>query len=74
MRVNYVARDGEGTKKQYTFWEYRPVLVRSLWWVSLNKIMGFRLLTASEAKSYVGRTLKPGEIWGRRRNTIKRGR
>ena len=76
MRVNWVARDGKNTQKQYTSWSHKPEFDCSLWCVPLCSERGlgaFGLLSASEAKALVGRTLKPGEIWDRRRNTIQKG-
>jgi hypothetical protein len=72
MRTNYVARDGLCTVGQTTIWEYRPVFERGLWCVSRG-YGGYDHVTSVEAKRIVGTALKKGEIWDRRRKTIKRG-
>ena len=72
MRVNYVTRDRTNSVSGsvYLCWELKPVLCR---WGWDSNIGDLDCLDPAEAKSYIGRTLKPGEIWDRRRNTIKKG-
>jgi len=72
VRANYIARDGLGSTGQYTTWESKPVFIAGLWCVPAGLSM-FDGISVAGAKALIGKTLKKGEIWDHRRNTVKKG-
>jgi len=79
MRVNYVTRDESKTASPlgnvYAVWLRKPAFDDGAWWEDNGNVDAdedtVRDVTPAEAKKLIGKALKPGQIWDRRRNTIR---
>jgi hypothetical protein len=75
MRVNYVSRDKKKYKHFTTVWcawDEKPSLDEDGQWDKPEHYLAdFTSITKAEAAKIVGSVLKPGQIWDRRRRSIR---
>ena len=75
MRANYVSRDKKKSRYFNTVWcawDAKPGLDEDGQFDVLSGEPGdFTSITKAEATGIVGSVLKPGQVWDRRRRTIR---